>query len=189
VPARIQTIAPTDSRILGVTVFPRVVHGDQRGFLMETLKSNEAPVRGNEFAMSYVSLTFPGQMRDKDRWHVHHHQMDRFVVLMGEMVLALYDSRPESQTHGVLQTVLMKGAFGTPHEPHGSKGDANTFMVTIPEEVYHCIGNLSDSPFLLQNYPTRLYDPADEGRVPFTSVPIDCLDKTPFAWEKVEVRH
>jgi dTDP-4-dehydrorhamnose 3,5-epimerase len=153
------------------------------------MKSTEAQVRGNEFAMSYVSLTFPGQMRDRDRWHTHHHQKDRFVVLLGEMVLALYDPRPESPTRGKLETVLMKGAYGDTPALQGKKGEVETFMVVVPEEVYHCIGNLSNEPFLLQNYPTRLYDPSDEGRVPFASLPVDCLDKSPFGWEKVEVRH
>lgn len=139
--------------------------------------------------MSYVSLTVPGQMRDRDRWHIHHLQTDRFVVLMGEMVLALYDPRPNSTTRGTLETLLMKGAYGATPVVHSDKDSVTTYMVTIPEEVYHCIGNLSVAPFLLQNYPTRLYDPADEGRVPFDTVPIDVLDKSPFAWEKVEVRH
>jgi hypothetical protein len=60
--------------------------------------------------------------------------------------------------------------------------------VTIPREVFHCIGNLHPvEPFLLQNYPTSLYNAADEGRVPFRDTPIPSLGGRPFSWDLVEV--
>jgi dTDP-4-dehydrorhamnose 3,5-epimerase len=183
------TIAPEESKIQGVTVIPRIVHHDQRGSLVETMRHDDEAVAGAEFAMSYASLTLPGQMRDVDRWHIHHHQTDRFVVLVGEMVLALYDPRPNSPTRGRLEAIRMAGANDTManHGP-STKRESKTFLVTVPIEVCHCIGNLSREPFLLQNYPTKLYDAADEGRIPFSTIPIDGLGNGPFGWDKVEVR-
>ncbi len=185
----IGTIEPPECRIDGAVVLPRVVHHDPRGFLVETLRHDDLPVRGDEFAMSYTSVTVPGEKRDRDRWHVHQRQVDRFVVPIGEMVLALWDARPTSPTHGLLHAIRMCGAPIAGLASPGGRADRTTHLVTIPIGVYHCIGNLhATDPFVLQNYPTRLYDAADEGRVPFAEAPIASLGGRPFAWELVEVR-
>ncbi len=185
---RLPTITPPEISIQGVVAFPRVVHHDPRGFLVETLRKDDGGVSGATFAMTYTSLTLPGEKRDVDRWHVHRLQEDRFVVLSGEMILALYDGRREVPTFGTLHAIRMVGASdGTGTEPR-RKQDGLTHMVTIPAGVYHCIGNLSDRPFILQNFPTQLYNAEDEGRVPFSEVPMKDLAGAPFAWDAVEVR-
>ena len=185
---RSRTIDPTMVGIVDVVSLERTVHFDHRGFLLETMRADDSRVQGDNFAMSYLSLTLPGQKRDSDRWHVHKRQVDRFVVVLGEMILALYDARPDSSTRGHLVTVRMAGAQDDPaFSPASRKERAVTYMITIPSGVYHCIGNLSSHPFLLQNYPTRLYDPQDEGRVPFVEVPIGDLGNRPFSWDCVEV--
>lgn len=185
---KVSTIEPPEVRIGGVVVLPRVIHQDPRGLLVETLRSDDASIRGDQFAMTYTSVTMPGEMRDKDRWHVHQKQQDRFVVPLGEMVLALFDARQGSPTHGRLELIRMAGV--PPEAPHASpKRDVTTHLVTIPERVYHCIGNLHPKvPFVLQNFPTRLYDAADEGRVPFEKAPIASLGGKGFSWDLVEVR-
>lgn len=133
--------------------------------------------------MSYASVTMPGEFRDRDRWHVHKVQTDRFVVVLGEMILALYDARSGSPTHGRLEAVRMQGPpYSRPAS--GAKEELETFLVPIPPGVYHCIGNLSASPFVLINFPTELYNDQDEGRVPFRDVPIDHL-RGPFEWSRV----
>lgn len=169
-------------------MLPRAIHADPRGFLVETLRADDRTVAGATFAMSYTSVTIPGQMRDRDRWHVHRHQTDRFVVPMGEMILTLFDGRAESPTTGRLAALRMAGL---PFDGLvGAQGGESrtTFLVTIPPGVYHCIGNLHPrDPFVLQNYPDRLYDAADEGRVPFAERPMESLGGRPFRWEAVEV--
>lgn len=187
-PSKVPTVDPSQVGIVGVVVLPRTIHQDPRGFLVETMRSDDARVQGDRFAMTYTSVTHPGEMRDRDRWHVHQHQQDRFVVTMGEMVLALLDDRKESPSHGRLEVVRMTGA---PWEATRSAAprDLPSHLLTIPERVLHCIGNLHPKdPFVLQNFPTRLYDPADEGRVPFAERPVASLGGTPFSWERVEVR-
>jgi dTDP-4-dehydrorhamnose 3,5-epimerase-like enzyme len=182
----IATVEPPQARIHELVVLPRTIHRDPRGFLVETMRSDDATIGGAAFAMGYTSVTVPGQMRDRDRWHVHRHQVDRFVVPLGEMVLALLDARPASPTAGRLELLRMRGApVGS---PTGST-PLTTHLVTIPVGVYHAIANLHpDEPFVLQNYPTRLYDPSDEGRVPFLDAPIAALGDRPFDWSLVDVR-
>ena len=181
---RLTRIDPPSIRIVGAQALPRTFHHDPRGFLVETLRADDTSVEGSKFRMSYASVTLPGQFRDLDRWHVHKVQTDRFVVVLGEMTLALLDQRPGSATHGVLDVVRMSGASrsalaSTPPQ------DRATYLVPIPPGVLHCIGNLASEPFLLQNFPTELYSPADEGRVPFASLPVPSLGR-PFAWDLVE---
>ncbi|HEV2316829.1 MAG TPA: hypothetical protein VGV89_04560 [Thermoplasmata archaeon] len=180
---RIDAVLPEAIAIPGCAPVRRVIHQDPRGFLMETMRRDDASIAGDRFAMSYTSVTVPGEFRDKDRWHVHKIQSDRFVVPLGEMVLALYDGRPGSKTAGRLEVVRMKGApLGAPG--HAERRDLPSSLVPIPPGVYHCIGNLSPAPYVLVNFPTELYNADDEGRVPFTQVSIPSLGR-PFAWELV----
>lgn len=175
---------PTSIGIDGARALRRAIHQDPRGFLVETMRRDDASIEGGRFAMSYTSVTVPGEFRDRDRWHVHRVQTDRFVVPLGEMVLALYDARTGSPTHGRLEVVRMRGA-PLDGAGHDSKRVLETFLVPIPPGVFHCIGNLSDRIFALVNFPTELYDANDEGRVSFADTPVSSLGG-PFGWELVE---
>ncbi len=182
---RLRTISPEASQISSVNIVPRTLHGDPRGFLLETLRRDDRSVEGDHFAMTYVSVTVPGEFRDRDRWHIHKVQTDRFVVAVGEMILALYDHREASPTRGRIEAIRMVGA---PYDrlSRPTKEDIATFLVSIPPGVCHCIGNLSRHPFVLVNSPTELYDPADEGRLPFVGVQVASLEG-PFDWTRVEI--
>lgn len=186
-PPSIPRIEPSELRIHDSVVLLRALHGDPRGFLVETMRTDDRSIGGDQFAMSYTSVTLPGQFRDRHQWHLHQHQTDRFVVPLGEMTLVLYDARPSSPTSGTLAAIRMRGAPyhlppGAPFPSHGS-----TYLITIPPGVCHIIGNLHPSePFVLVNYPTRLYDPNDEGRRAFGEVPIAARGGAPFDWDQVQ---
>ena len=183
-PLPIRLGSPSEIRIHGIHPVPRIFHRDPRGFLIETLRVDDPAGAGSHFRMSYTSLTRPGQFRDADRWHVHEVQTDRFVVLLGEMTLALCDRRRDSPTRDRLEVVRMVGSpYGDRTVPEGGT-ETPSFLVPIPPGVLHCIGNLSTEPFVLQNFPTELYDPQDEGRVPFAEAPIPPLGG-PFSWDLV----
>ena len=180
----ILAIGPRQISIQGAQPIARTFHRDSRGFLVEALRYDDVAVNGSRFRLSYSSVTLPGQFRDVDRWHLHHIQTDRFVVILGEMMLALYDDREGSSTQGRLEVIRMTGMrYDAPGSP--SAGDFAGYLVPIPPGVLHCIGNLGVEPFLLQNFPTELYNPSDEGRVPFASKPITELG-TPFSWGLLE---
>lgn len=180
----ISRILPTEVRILGVRTLVRTLHQDPRGFLVETLRRDDESVSGSNFVMSYSSVTLPGQFRDADRWHVHQVQTDRFVVPLGEMTLALLDEREESPTQDRLEVILVRGVSAA-EAGSVTKRDLETHLIAIPPGVLHCIGNLSSEPFLLQNYPTALYTPSDEGRVPFSAKIIPSLGRG-FDWALVD---
>ncbi len=175
---------PLAVRISGVTSSPRTIHQDPRGYLLETFRSDEATDPESVFKMTYTSLTAPGQFRDPDRWHVHRVQTDRFLVVLGEMTLALLDDRPSSTSKGTLDVIRLR-AVPLSEQTHPRPREMTSFLVTIPPGVLHALGNLSSGPFVYQNFPTELYNSSDEVRVPFSERVVSSLNRT-FAWSLVE---
>ncbi|MBI3976642.1 MAG: dTDP-4-dehydrorhamnose 3,5-epimerase family protein [Chloroflexi bacterium] len=164
--------------VRGVVVRRLRVNRDLRGTLVETLRVDWPDVydpAGRPFAQCYCSYTEHGIARDEARWHVHEHQEDRFVVVAGELVLALFDRRPASPTHGRLNLIRM-GESG---------GDDGQLLVVIPHRVLHGFLSVGRMGVLLLNYPTRLYDPADEGRIPFDEVDARLPNGRPFQWDAI----
>lgn len=193
-----------ESRIDGVIVKKSPVFADSRGWLTELIKGapgwENVVGEGLPFTMSYVSLTMPGEKRDVDQWHHHDEtlpgggQADRFIVLFGQMILALYDDREESATKGKLEIIKLQGAnWETGQWPVGGSS-----ILLIPPGVKHCIANLSERPFLLQNFPSKIYDGQKEkeckqqgsawleGRTSFVDIPILQLGGQTFSWDIVE---
>lgn len=87
-------------------------------------------------------------------WVYHKRQSDRLAFTNGSLRVVLYDLRPESPSHGMLN-VLDVGA-------------ANKVMLVIPPLVVHGVQNLGDEEAHFVNMPTRAYDPAnpDKSRLP-----------------------
>jgi dTDP-4-dehydrorhamnose 3,5-epimerase len=161
----------------GAILRPLTTHRDPRGSLTELLRAEWTEVFGPEmpFTMVYTSTTMPGVARDVDRWHVHQHQIDRFVCLAGAICVAIADVRPGSATAGRLALVELRAGADA---PAGA-------MLTVPAGTLHGFVVLGDQPATILNFPNRTYDPADEGRVPFVDAGVTFPDGTPFAWERV----
>jgi len=163
--------------IQGVVVYPLKVNRDERGVLVESLKINWHEVfdsRLRPFAQCYYSITEPGVARDADRWHFHPtKQEDRFVVVKGDILVALYDWRKDSRTYGTLNLFPMGE----------SQKDDGQYLLLIPINVLHCFKNIGKKEAILLNFPTKLYDPKEEGRIPFTEVKFS--DGTTFDWSLI----
>lgn len=146
----------SDSLIEGVVMHPLIIHRDQSGSLVETLRSDWDDVFSKKapFKMQYVSQTPSGIARDEDKWHVHKEQKDRFICLSGRIVTAVFDPREKSATCGRLNLFAM-----------GPQNENEMYMLVIPEETYHGFLVVSKTQGSLLNFPTQLYNPADEGRV------------------------
>lgn len=83
---------------------------------------------------------------ERHDWHVHHETFDRYLLLQGEIEVALHDAREASPTNGETIVVKLCGV-GTPGN-HGLR---------IPPGVYHTFRSMTES-FTLLNNKTRPFD-------------------------------
>ena len=94
-------------------------------------------------------MSFPGVAK---AWHVHQKQVDWWYVAVGTIKVALYDTRPDSLTHGETQELLM--------------GDGQPpIVLKIPPGVAHGYRVLN-GPAHVFYVVSHEYDGTDEGRVP-----------------------
>jgi dTDP-4-dehydrorhamnose 3,5-epimerase len=161
-----------------VVIRPLKVNRDNRGTLTETLKTVWPDVYHHQkapFAQMYFSATKPGVARDVDQWHYHPGgQQDRFFVITGDIVTAIYDVRKSSPTKGTLNLFSMGE----------SQGNQGQYLLMVPPRTHHGYVVVSKKPAILGNFPTRLYDPKEELRILFKDLPLS--DGSIFSWEKVK---
>lgn len=161
------TLRHSNNLIEGVILRKLIVHKDQSGSLVETLRKDWRDVFNNSdlnFTMQYMSITPPGVVRDEKKWHVHKLQKDRFICVSGRIVTAVFDPQATSKTKGKLNLFVM-----------GPEKEEEMYMIVIPEKTYHGFIVVSKEPGFLLNFPTQLYNPQDEGRV----------ENTQLDWDKV----
>lgn len=161
--------------INGILLYPLKINKDVSGILVETLRTDWKGIYGQdrEFAMQYYSVTESGIARDEDVWHFHPTgQEDRFLLVQGAIVVAIADNRDESSTRGLLNLFYLQA-------------DKDPYMLLVPKRTLHTFMVVSDNAAIMLNYPTRLYDPAEEGRMPFKEAKVVFPNKEVFAWEKV----
>ena len=135
--------------IEGVHTKKLAVHADERGRLMEMLRSDDSFFA--KFGQVYVTTAYPGVVK---AWHFHRLQTDHFVCVHGMMKVVLYDAREGSPTKGIINEFFI--------------GTHNPMLVQIPAGVYHGFKCISDHEAIIINTPTELYNYAtpDEYRVP-----------------------
>ena len=144
-------------RIHGVQVKPLKVVADERGWLMEILRGDDAVF--SRFGQAYVSATYPGVVK---AWHLHRKQTDNFACVAGMIKLVLVDTREDSPTRGAVNEFFL----GV-HSPQ---------LVQVPKLVYHgwkCIGV---EPSLVVNVPDEPYnhaDPDEQRLAPHGTLPYD----------------
>ena len=152
----------TQVLIEGVQVKPLKVIPDDRGWLMEILRADDALFE--RFGQVYVTTAKPGVVK---AWHYHKLQADHWVCLIGKARVGLYDPRPGSATRGQFNEFIM-----TPEEP---------FLIKIPIGVYHGFkGMAPDVQTMIMNIPTVPYNYStpDEYRAD------PCDPSIPFDWRK-----
>lgn len=170
--------ADASSRIDGAVLHALTTHRDPRGTLTELLRIDwPEEVFGKQmpFAQVYTSTTGSGVARDVDQWHVHQHQTDRFYCIRGRIVVAIADPREDSSTHGNLMLIELAATDDGPAP----------ILVTIPPRTLHGFVVTSDDPATLLNFPTRLYDASDEGRLAFADAAVTFPSGMPFDYDIV----
>ena len=147
--------------IEGVRVKELKMIADERGILMEILRSDE-PVF-EQFGQVYVTMVKPGVVKG---WHYHKVQCDHFVCLKGKALVVLYDARQDSKTFGEVNEFVI--------------GFHNPLLIKIPPVVYHGFMSADEhEEAMILNVPTEAYHHAqpDEFRAdPFSK-------EIPYHWE------
>jgi dTDP-4-dehydrorhamnose 3,5-epimerase len=154
---------------------PLKINQDESGVLVETLRVDWKEIYGpeREFKMQYYSITPSGLARDEDVWHYHPGgQEDRFLVVKGEIVTAIADLRENSPTKGLLNLFYMKA-------------DDAPYILLIPKQTLHGFMVVSKEPATLLNFPTSLYDPKEEMRIPYDEAKIQLHSGKRFSWNHV----
>ena len=146
--------------IEGVQIKQLKRNADERGFLMEMIRSTDEFF--TKFGQCYVSLNYPGVVR---AWHYHKKQEDYFVVVQGMCKVGLYDMREGSPTKGMAEAHYL--------------GDNNNIVLRIPIGVAHGYKTVGTQPSLLINFPTEVYnaEEPDEHRMDWDDPSV------PFNWD------
>ncbi|NOY15092.1 MAG: dTDP-4-dehydrorhamnose 3,5-epimerase [bacterium] len=159
-----------------VVVRPLKVFADPRGSLVELLKTswNDVYDQGHmPFSQTYVSFTNFNIARDEELFHYHPNgQRDRFVILQGEAAVLVYDDREGSPTKGVLNLFKLSGL----------ERPDNCYMIVVPSYTLHGFLATGKDGTLLINFPTHLYDPANEQRIRFEERPLP--GGSAFSWQR-----
>ena len=134
----------------GVYIVDPQIHGDERGYFVETYRRQWFPSgremvqgnRGDRQAGAIVGL------------HYHLHQADYWYVPYGRVRVVLHDLREGSKTDGATLTIDLGSEPGTPGVDHDHRG------IYIPPGVAHGFAALTDMTitYLVDGY----YNPADE---------------------------
>jgi dTDP-4-dehydrorhamnose 3,5-epimerase len=124
----------------GVEIKPMRPHVDPRGSLVEVINFDD-PFWREPIVYSYAMTIKPGRIKG---WGMHLRQIDRHVLMGGELRLVLYDARSDSPTHGTIQIACLSDE---------AKG-----AVRIPCGVWHAAQNVGDTMVHLVNFPTIAYD-------------------------------
>jgi len=139
-----------DNQIAGVEMRRLVEMADGRGNLCVLMSDRF----GESYRAPHVYLVTTAA-RSIRAWVYHKRQSDRLAFTMGQLRIVLYDLRPDSPTHGVVNVI--------------DAGAVNRLLLTIPPFVVHGVQNPTDEDAFFVNMPTRTYDPAnpDKSRVAF----------------------
>jgi dTDP-4-dehydrorhamnose 3,5-epimerase len=157
-PSQYAVPAAKHPRIEGVKLKPLKMIPDERGWLMEILRADEADLF-TKFGQVYVSATYPGVVK---AWHFHRVQVDNFACLAGMIKLVLVDTREGSPTNGAVNEFFI--------------GTEQRLLVQIPALVYHGWKCISTEMSMVLNVPSEPYhynDPDEYRLVPHGTLPYD----------------
>jgi dTDP-4-dehydrorhamnose 3,5-epimerase len=124
----------------GVVIRPAVTNLDPRGELTEVFDFSWG-VSSAPIPFVYHVVARPGSIR---AWLVHRIQTDRLYLAHGTFHIALYDDRPESPTHKMVNTFT----FGTNKRA----------LLIIPPGIYHGVANVGKEDAYFVNMPTHPYN-------------------------------
>jgi dTDP-4-dehydrorhamnose 3,5-epimerase len=135
--------------IEGIVLKPLQTHNDERGYFREIIRSTD-DFFAEGFGQWSHSLMYQGVTK---AWHLHRVQIDWWSIATGVLKVGLHDTRPDSPTYRETNEIFM--------------GDGQAAgILRIPPGVAHGCKAVS-GPVNLFYITSRVYDPADELRIPF----------------------
>jgi len=151
-----------DQLIPGVKVIPCALWPDDRGYFLEVARIGQGGVAGFPPESTQVSaaLSLPGTIK---AFHIHRFQTDYWSPASGMFQVALVDLRPDSPAFGRRNTFYV--------------GALRPWQILIPPGVGHGYKVISHEPAMLVYVTDRVYNHADEGRIPYNDPGIN------YDWE------
>lgn len=147
----------------GVRFHDVITQVDDRGTLTE-LFDPRWRWHPDPLVHAYTMTIRPGVVKG---WGMHKEHEDRYFILDGEMLVVLYDERPNSPTYGLVSEIPL-----TEHRRR---------LMNIPAGVWHADRNIGAKDVRVINFKTKLYDheKPDKYRLPLNN------DRIPYRFEGV----
>ena len=143
------------------------VHVDHRGALVEMYTRPD--FWEQPFAYAYQTSIRPGMLKG---WFLHERKFDRYHLVSGELLVLLYDDRPDSPTRGVLQKTVLS--------------ERSARQVLIPPNIWHLSLNVGQFEAILVNLPSTHYDHANPDRfyvsIDSGKIPVDVRSFFPISY-------
>jgi len=136
---------------------------DTRGYFQENIRVTDDFFGG--FGQWSQSLMWQGVIK---AWHIHHIQTDYWLVPIGVIRAVFCDMRGNSATYKQIDECMM----GDGYEP---------IVIKIPPGVAHGCKVLQ-GPAILTYITSHIYDPDDEGRIPYDDLKIE------YDWHKEVIK-
>jgi len=146
-------LSPSSADLIrDVEVKPYALWPDDRGYFLEVARLGQGLVAEFSATSTQVSaaLNYPGIIK---AFHFHKFQTDYWVAAAGLLQVALVDLRRGSKSFGVKNTLYV--------------GALRPWQLLIPPGVAHGYKVIGERPSMLVYVTNRIYDPSDEGRIPY----------------------
>jgi dTDP-4-dehydrorhamnose 3,5-epimerase len=154
--------ANSSDLIDGVRMQPYDLWPDDRGYFLEVIRMQKGLAASFDPATTQVSaaLSYPGTIK---AFHFHKFQTDLWVPMSGAFQVVLVDLRPDSPTFGLKNTLYA--------------GTLKPWQLLIPPGVGHGYKVVGESSGILVYVTNQIYNPSDEGRIPYNDPSIQ------YDWE------
>jgi dTDP-4-dehydrorhamnose 3,5-epimerase len=158
-------IQKAENQLAGVEFKQLRTYADDRGFFREIIRKTDSIFKGQEGNINLFTQWSHSKMTENTvkAWHYHHIQTDWWYIGAGVVWVSLFDLREESPTYQ--KKIEFKLGDSTDDQ------DALAAVVKIPTGVAHGCKCLTDYAHLFY-ITSEIYNPNDEGRIPFNSTTI-----------------
>ena len=125
--------------IADVKIIPLHRIPDDRGMVMHMLRSDDPHFL--KLGEIYFSMVYPGAVKG---WHLHTLMSLNYTVVVGNILLVIYDDRKESPSSGVVQEIFL--------------GEDQYSLVQIPPNLWNAFKGLGNERSIVANCSTHPHD-------------------------------